>query len=108
VPDRARPLRWGSAPSEAAGDQLGTSVDVSGDLLVVGAPGDRVRIGRGNGSAFVFAHNELGWIERHRVRRMADTGHTQIAATVSISAGVVLVGADRDLATDSGSVFFYQ
>ena len=115
TPAQVRPVHWASSPTASAGDRFGAVLDMSGDLLLVGSPGDRESDGRGLGSAYVFSRAptpaigpSLVFAERGRLRRRPDTRHTRFAGAGSISAGVVLIGADRDIATDSGSVFFYE
>jgi extracellular elastinolytic metalloproteinase len=101
----ATPAHWSpDHPLAALNDRFGTSVDISGDLLAVGAPGDRASSGLGLGSGFVFERTRTGWFERNRLRRGGFETHD--GATVSISASVVVVGALD--ATDSGSIFFYE
>jgi len=57
---------WGSrqdlpAAGLAAGDQLGASLALSGDLLVAGAPAPPP--GKGTGRAHVFRHSGASWLE---------------------------------------------
>ena len=43
-----------SAPGGLAGDRFGGSVDLDGDVNVIGAPGDDVGLNAGQGSAWIF------------------------------------------------------
>ena len=55
-----------TAADGAAGDQFGTSVSVSGDYAVVGAPEDDDN-GAGSGSAYVFVRSGSTWSAQQKL-----------------------------------------
>jgi uncharacterized repeat protein (TIGR01451 family) len=76
-----------TASDSVAGDAFGSSVSVSGDTLVVGAPEDET--GQGRGSAYVFVRSGTNWTEQEKLLRSGDGfGHS-----VSVSGDTVVVGA---------------
>jgi hypothetical protein len=69
VRDRGGPEAWGQvaklrAPGGAAGDGFGSSVSLSGDTAVVGAPGHSTATVVGAGAVHVFGRNQGGWRDR--------------------------------------------
>ncbi len=96
-------------PASAAGDAFGNSVAISGDHIVVGALGvDPLSPAGNSGAAYLFVRQGRNWNEIRQIRQHDDVRHANFADGVSISAGVIMVGASRDYDTDSGSVFFYE
>lgn len=93
-------------PSPAAGDGFGSSVSISGNLVVVGAPGDDGGASDG-GIAYVF---DLAGNLQHTLAMPAAAAGDRFGAAVAISGGRVAVGAPGSDAgaTDAGSalVFF--
>jgi hypothetical protein len=104
-----RPTRLIPRPGGGERHGFGYSVDMSGDHIVVSAPGlPEDRPGRGPGGVYLFARQGRNWNQIRLLRRIGGVRHGLYGDAASISAGVVLVGASRDLPTDSGSVFFYE
>ncbi len=78
----------------AAGDRLGVSVGVSGDVAIAGAPGDGER-GPGAGAVHLFRHGGGTW--SREAKRTAGDGiaHDSYGTGVSVSGDLALVGAPR-------------
>ena len=55
-----------TASDAAAGDTFGTSVSISGDVVVAGAPRDD-DAGPGSGSAYVYRFDGATWVEEQKL-----------------------------------------
>jgi FG-GAP repeat protein/collagen triple helix repeat protein len=86
------------ASDGAAGDEFGSSVAISGDTVVVGAPLDDVDIVANQGSAYVFTRTGSIWSQQAKLtanpRGIADI---QFAFSVALEGDTVIAGAPRDL-----------
>ncbi|MBI3986478.1 MAG: choice-of-anchor D domain-containing protein, partial [Lentisphaerae bacterium] len=111
---------WGQvakliASDGAAGDYLGVSVSVAGNLALVGASFDD-DLGSESGSAYVYERNAGGTNAWGQVRKL--TASDGVAGdyfgwSVSVAGDVALVGAYRDdnlgaIGSDFGSVYVYE
>lgn len=85
------------ASDAAAGAAFGTSVAVSGDRLVIGAPETGV-----GGTAYVFRRQGNVWIEEGRLVGGGVVAGETFGEAVAIDGGTVVVGASR-AATPQGS-----
>ena len=95
------------ANDEAFDDKFGTSVDISGNTVIVGSPNDKDR-GFGSGSAYLFDASTGA-----PVRKLipADNGAgDNFGVSVAISGNRALVGAWRDHTTvdNSGSAYVFD
>ncbi|MCZ6735939.1 MAG: FG-GAP repeat protein, partial [Planctomycetota bacterium] len=108
MPQTAILLALDGAPN----DQLGFSVSISGDTAMVGAPGDDDN-GDLSGSAYVFEKPPGGWeilnIQTAKLTASDAAAGDQFGISVSISGGVIGVGAylDDDNGDGSGSAYIY-
>lgn len=90
------------------GAAFGTSVDVWGDTIVVGAPGWDSR-----GAVYVFQRNQGGadnWGQRKRVDLAAVTAGDEFGASVAIRDDILAVGSPGDNIpglTDVGTVYVF-
>ena len=108
---------WGQVAKLLANDgvanaRFGTTVAVSGDNAVIGAPGHSNPLFN-IGAAYIFSRNQGGpnaWGQV--VKLLASDGATgdSFASSVSISADTALVGApnDDDFFNDSGSAYVFN
>jgi hypothetical protein len=91
------------------GDELGMSVGVSGDTVVVGA----WRTGNDAGTAFVYVRPATGWSgtrNQNAVLRASDgTSLDLFGNSAAISGDTIVVGAYRDdvVAVDQGSAYVF-
>lgn len=88
---------WGnqaklSAPDGAADDYFGSTVSISGDTAVVGAPGDDDN-GDNSGSAYIFQWNGTNWIQQAKLTASDGFNTDFFGCSVSISGDTVIVGA---------------
>ncbi|HQZ81738.1 MAG TPA: FG-GAP repeat protein [Pyrinomonadaceae bacterium] len=84
------------AASDGAGaDHLGSSVAISGDTAVVGAPGDDAGANSDQGSAYVFVRSGAGWAEQAHLFATGGASGDNFGASVAIYRDTVIVGADK-------------
>ncbi|UCE60920.1 MAG: FG-GAP repeat protein [Phycisphaerales bacterium] len=93
------------------GDSFGYSVSVSGDAVVVGAPGADCVAGDACGAAYVFRFNGSTWVQEQKLTALdAEMGAT-LGISVSISGIVAVVGAEGDdcgAGPNCGAVYVYR
>ena len=110
---------WGqvtklTASDGARSDWFGSSVSISGDVLVVGANGDNVSANNQQGSAYVFERNMGGADNWGQVTKLiASDGATLdlFGYSVSISGDVLVVGAVLDVVganSYQGSAYIFE
>ncbi len=95
-----------TAPDAASGDELGTSVAISGGTVVAGAPFH----GTG-GAAYVFTRPGATWSSAVTPAELtaADTfAGQQFGRSVGVSAGTVIVGAPNDLGGTGAAYVFTE
>ena len=97
-----------TASDGASGDNLGWSVIISGDYVIVGAPGDDSAAG----SAYLFAKPEGGWTDMTETAKLTASDRTasdSFGRSVSISGDYAIVGApgDDDKGSGSGSAYLF-
>ena len=96
-------------PSDATADTVfGESLDVSGDLLVIGDYANDER-GIDAGAAYVFERESGFWTEKAKLAPDTLEAGDQFGLAVAADAGWVLVGSDNDddQGTGSGAVYVY-
>ncbi|MFG0286122.1 MAG: GC-type dockerin domain-anchored protein [Phycisphaerales bacterium JB039] len=97
-------------PSDGqAGDQFGTSLDISGDVIVVGA----WRRASDRGTAYVFRFDGAGWVEEARLDPLGGEQDDRIAESVAVEGDVIVLGAagdDDNCGTrgDPGAAYVYR
>lgn len=101
------------ASNSGAGDEFGTSVGVSGDTIIVGAPAEDSSANgiNGNqtdnftvnsGAAYVFVRNGTTWSQQAYVKA-SNTGATdRFGASVGISGDMLIIGAPDERSTATG------
>jgi uncharacterized protein (DUF2345 family) len=106
---------WGevrkiTASDGVAGDTFGTSIDVQGDTIVVGAPFDE----SSRGAAYVFERNQGGTNTWGQVRKLTESGgstNDYFGSSVSIDGDIIVVGvSDDDVGsnTNQGSAYIFE
>jgi hypothetical protein len=90
-------------------DRFGVSVDIDGNVAVVGAYLDDP-MGTDSGSASVFSYDGTQWTETGWLAPMNGTPHDHFGRAVAISGEFVVIGAyaDDPMGTDSGSAYVYR
>jgi len=95
------------ASDGASSDRFGFSLSVSGNVLVVGAPGDD-DLGAGSGSAYLF--DAITGAQLVKLLPNDGSPGDEFGFDVAIDGGVVAVGAKRDddNGQDSGSLYLFD
>jgi hypothetical protein len=103
----------------AAGDHFGNSVDIEGDLIIVGAPGHDVQGVRSNaGAAYVFERAGTTWTELIQLAPLDGDAEDGFGVSVAIGGAAshaespdhaVIVGAsqDSDLVFQGGAAYVF-
>jgi FG-GAP repeat protein len=96
-----------TASDAGANDQLGLSVAISGDIAIVGAPGDS-DAGAGSGSAYLF--DTTTGEELFKLTASDSAAGDQFGSSVSISGTIAVVGAQGNDAagSQSGSAYAFD
>src|SRR5215831_2813017 len=95
-----------TASDGAEFDALGTSVAISGDTIVVGAPSATVGSNPGQGAAYVFVKPRSGWADGTQTAKLTASdgaASDNFGSSVAISGGTVVAGAPD--ATVGGNAF---
>jgi hypothetical protein len=110
---------WGevkqlTASDGGAGDEFGSSVAISGDTIIVGAPDDKVGPNSFQGSAYVFYRNQGGADNWGEVKHLtaSDGGVLDFFGnSAAVSGDTIVVGADGDKVGpnfDQGSAYVFD
>jgi hypothetical protein len=101
------------ASNTGADDQFGYSVAISGDTIVVGAPGEDSNATGVNGdqtnesafaagAAYVFVRNAGTWSQQAYVKASNAGAFNQFGLSVAISGDTIVVGANGERSTSTG------
>ena len=95
--------------STAAGDRFGSSVAISGDTLVIGAPEKAGSNGAKPkaGAAFVFVRNGSSWTQQAALTSSSMLSYGQYGQAVAISGDTVLVGQDSTYPSEANFADVY-
>ncbi len=99
-----------SAADMASWDSFGTSVSISGDTIVAGAPGENNAGGNDAGSAYLFMRDASGlWLQQHKLIASDAALEDSFGSSVALSGNTILLASalDDDLAANSGSAYFF-
>ena len=96
------------ASDGSSGDVLGTSVGLSGDTAIVGAPYDS-DVATNAGAAYVFVRNGTTWSQQTKLVADDTAANAQAGQSVSISGDTAVVGAygDTTKGTTAGAVYVW-
>jgi len=97
-----------TADDSATSDNFGRSVSISGDSVVVGAPGND-DAGSFSGSAYIFTRTGSSWSLQAKLTADDAAATDLFGWSVAISGNSVVVGAyrDDDNGTESGSAYIF-
>lgn len=93
----------------AAGDRFGWSVDIDGNIIVVGAWEDDDN-GPSSGAAYVFSDVGTGWVQTAKLTPDDGVEGDEFGYSVAVCGNTVAVGAtaDDDNGESSGSVYLFS
>jgi hypothetical protein len=104
---KLRPVITGDG---AGGDHFGTSVGLSGNMAVVGAPHDDAPAGANAGGAYVFVRNGSSWSLQQKLVPGETGAGDEFGHSVAIAGETVVVGArldDTAAGMDAGSAWVF-
>ncbi len=95
-----------------AGDGLGTSVAVSGDTVVVGAPGTRNFAQQGGGGAYVYVKPATGWVNMSQTAKLTNARGSAFGSfgdSLAINGNTIFVGDDAPgtNSTSPGALYIF-
>lgn len=92
----------------AVGDMLGSSVDLEGDLALVGAPFNLSTAGQ-TGAAYVFERSGSSWSQKAKLLASDVLGGAELGTSVALAADTYLVGApgDGDMGPGAGAAYVF-
>lgn len=95
-------------PSDDPRDSwFGYTVALSGDVAVVGAPGDK-KNGLGTGAAYVFERNGAGWAQTARLEDADGATSDFMGRDVAVDGDVIVVGAEGGGMFNTGIALVYE
>ncbi|MBI4717886.1 MAG: hypothetical protein HY763_08795 [Planctomycetes bacterium] len=97
-----------TALDAAAGDQFGSSVAISGDTVLIGAPYDDDR-GTSSGSAYVFQRVGTVWTQSAKLNAPDGVANALFAFSLAMQATQAAIGAETDpqAAAGAGAVYVF-
>ncbi len=78
---------------QAAGNLFGSSVAVSGDVAVMGAPGEDCAAGTDCGAAYVYRFNGSWWEQEQKLASLEPMRNDLFGGSVAVNGDVAVVGA---------------
>ncbi len=94
-----------TAPDGAAGYNVGQSVAISGDTVVVGAPGATVP--GGQGAVYVFVKPAAGWGFATQTAKLSASDSETVGDSVAISGDTIVAGAESAGSNTQGAVYVF-
>ncbi|MBI4878312.1 MAG: FG-GAP repeat protein [Planctomycetes bacterium] len=98
------------AADAATSDLFGSSVSLSGDTALVGAPGDDHYGSTNAGSAYVFVRSGTTWTQQAKLKAADATIYDGFGSSVSVSGETALVGCpsdDHGVTSNAGSAYVF-
>ncbi len=106
-------LKASNTPSGSGlGDNFGSSVSVSGDTVVVGAPGEDssttgvnstpIESASSSGAAYVFTRSGTTWSQQAYIKASNTGAGDGFGRSVAVAGDTVVIGADREDSSTTG------
>jgi hypothetical protein len=92
-----------AAGDGVAGDQFGFSVVLSGNTVLVGAPGKNT----GTGAAYVFVRRGESWLQQGKLIASDSLAGDELGTAVGLSGDTALVGAGAPFNTHAGAAYVF-
>jgi uncharacterized protein (TIGR03437 family) len=86
-----------TANDGASSDAFGSSIAISGDTVVIGAPFDDSGTNVNQGSAYVFVRSGTGWTQQQKLTASDGEATDRFGNSVAVSGDTVFVGASFDV-----------
>ncbi|MYB92867.1 T9SS type A sorting domain-containing protein [Candidatus Poribacteria bacterium] len=98
-----------NASDTIGGDELGTTLAMSGDYAIVGAP-RKDDFGNNSGAAYIFTRQGTEWVEQTKLVAPDARAGDYFGISVAIDGDTALVGAHRinKPTADAGSVYVFE
>ena len=99
-----------TAADAAMFDFFGSSVSLSGNSVVIGAPGDDIGSSADRGSAYVFVRSGAIWTQQAKLTASDGAAGDALGTSVSIDSDTVILGAPQDdgpAGADQGSAYVF-
>lgn len=101
-----------TATDSAEHDFFGNSVSISGNTVLVGAPGNQCISTDGDcGSSYVFWFDGRSWIEKQKLTASDSTEYDNFGFSVSVNGDTALIGApsnDCSAGIDCGAAYLFR
>lgn len=96
------------ASDRATGDNFGWSISVSGDRLIVGAPGANAPV-TDSGAAYAFVRSAGVWSQQDKLTATDAGGGDAFGSSVALDGLTAVIGANLDnvIGTDDGSAYIF-
>jgi len=93
----------------AANQQFGFAVDIEGSQIIIGSRNDGTSVSFG-GAAYIYERTGGTWAQTAKIKPSDNTANKVFGSAVSISQGIVLVGAlgDNAGASSSGAAYVFE
>ncbi len=98
------------AADGARGDEFGNSVAISGDTVLVGAPGFDSENGLSVGAAYVFVRSGAAWTQQAQLLATDGATSDRFGVAVALDGDTAIVGADSDdtpAGVNAGSAYVF-
>jgi hypothetical protein len=97
-----------TASDAAPGDKFGSSVSMSGDYAIVGAPGDST-LGPEAGAAYVYFRKQTGWVLQAKLTPSDGEPEDLFGFSVQMDRDTAIIGSYRSNApgADAGSAYIF-
>lgn len=98
-----------TASDGAADDEFGYAVALNGELMLIGALFDDIGTNNEPGSAYLFARNNVNWMQQRKLFAADGRNRDILGVAVALERGTVLLGASMAdaKATDQGAVYAF-
>ena len=98
-----------NASDAVGGDQFGTTLAMSGDYAIVGAP-RKDDVGNNSGAAYIFTRQGTEWVEQAKLIAPDTRAGDYFGISVAIDGDTALVGGHRvnKPMADAGSVYVFE
>ena len=97
-----------AASDAATNDQFGSSVAISGETIVVGAPGADIGANENQGAAYTFVRGGASWSQQAKLTAGDGEAGELFGLPVAISGGTVAVGVFSDNGSQGSAYTFVR